>query len=71
MSRNLDSISYYYFFSRSGVRNWNKIPFTLREQRKDPFKGKLHKLLIKVLETKKVYVDMCTITSSYLNSLFS
>ena len=45
---------------------------TLREQRKDPFKRKLHKLLIKVLETKKVYVDMSTIiTSSYLNSLFS
>ena len=58
-------------FSRSGVRIWNKIPFTLREQRKDPFKRKLHKLLIKVLETKKVYVDMSTITSSYLNSLFS
>ena len=29
------------------------------------------KLLIKVLETKKVYVDISTITSSYLNSLFS
>ena len=58
-------------FSRSGVRIWNKIPFTLREQRKDPFKRKLHKLLIKVLETKKVYVDMSTITSSYLNYLFS
>ena len=56
-------------FSRSGVRIWNKIPLTLREQRKDPFKRKLHKLLIKVLETKKVYVDMSTITSSYLNSL--
>ena len=58
-------------FSRSGVRIWNKIPLTLREQRKDPFKRKLHKLLIKILETKKVYVDMSTITSSYLNSLFS
>ena len=30
-------------FSRSGVRIWNKIPLTLREQRKDPFKGKLYK----------------------------
>ena len=59
------------YFSRSGVRISNKIPLTLREQRKDPFKRKLHKLLIKVLETKKVYVDMSTITSSYLNSLFS
>ena len=58
-------------FPRSGVRIWNKIPHTLREQRKDPFKPKLHKLLIKILETKKVYVDMSTITSSYLNSLFS
>ena len=30
------------------------------------------KLLIKILETKKVYVDMSTITSSYyLHSLFS
>ena len=58
-------------FSRSGVRIWNKIPLTLREQRKDPFKRKLHKLLIKILETKKVYVDMSTITSSYLNSLSS
>ena len=58
-------------FPRSGVRIWNKIPLTLREQRKDPFKRKLHKLLIKILETKKVYVDMSTITSSYLNSLFS
>ena len=57
------------YFSRSGVRIWNKIPPTLLEQRKDPFKRKLHKLLIKVLETKKVYVDMSTITSSYLNSL--
>ena len=60
-------------FSRIGVRIWNKIPLTLCEpwQRKDRFKRKLHKLLIKVLETKKVYVDMSTITSSYLNSLFS
>ena len=58
-------------FSRSGVRIWNKIPLTLREQRKDPFKRKLHKLLIKGLETKKVYVDLSTITNSYLNSLFS
>ena len=58
-------------FSRGGVRVWNKIPLTLREQRKDPFKRKLHKLLIEVLETKKVYVDMSTITSSYLNSFFS
>ena len=58
-------------FSRSGVRIWNKIPLTLCEQRKDPFKRKLHKLLIKVLETKKVYVDMSTINSFYLNSLFS
>ena len=39
-------------FSRSDVRIWNKTPLTLREQRKDPFKRKLHKLLIKVLETK-------------------
>ena len=37
-------------FSRSGVRIWNKIPLTLREQRKDPCKRKLHKLLIKVSE---------------------
>ena len=58
-------------FSRSGVRIWNEIPLTLREQRKDPLKRKLHKLLIKALETKKVYVDTSTITSSYLNSLFS
>ena len=27
-------------FSRSGVKIWNKIPLTLREQRKDPFKRK-------------------------------
>ena len=71
MSRDLDSISYCYLLSRSGVRIWNKIPLTLREQRKDPFKRKLRKLLIKVLKTKNVYVDMSTITSSYLNSLFS
>ena len=74
MSRDLDSISYYLSFCRSDVRIWNKIPLTLRlrEQRKDSFQRKLHKLLIKVLETKKVYVDMSTIiTSSYLNSLFS
>ena len=58
-------------FPRSGVRIWNKTPLTLREQRKDPFKCKLRKLLIKVLETMKVYVDMTTIASSYLNSLFS
>ena len=58
-------------FSRGGVRIWNKISHTLREQRKDPFKRKLHKLLSKVLETKKVYVDMSAINSSYLNSLFS
>ena len=49
-------------FSRGGVRIWNKIPLTSCEQGKDPFKRKLHKLLIKVLETKKVYVDMSTIT---------
>ena len=36
-----------------------------------PFTRRLHKLLIKVLETKKVYVDMNTIPNSYLNSLFS
>ena len=61
-------------FSRSGVRKWNKIPLTLLEQRKDPFKRKLHGLLIKVLETKKVYVaryEYHLITSSYLNCLFS
>ena len=59
-------------FSGSDVRIWNNIPLTLREQREDPFnKRKLQKLLIKVSETKKVYVDMSTITSSYLNSLFS
>ena len=58
-------------FSRSGLRIWNEIPLMLREQCKDPFKRKLHKLLIKVLETKKVCVDISTITSSYLNSLFS
>ena len=29
------------------------------------------KLLAKVLETEVVYVDMSTITSFYLNSLFS
>ena len=58
-------------FSGSDVRIWNKIPLTLREQRKDPFKRKLHKLLIKVLQTKKEYADIRTITSSYLNSLFS
>ena len=34
----------------SGVRIWNKIPLTLREQHKDPFERKLHKLLFKVLE---------------------
>ena len=28
-------------FSRSGVRIWNKILLTLREQRKDPFERKL------------------------------
>ena len=39
-------------FSRSGIRIWHKTPLTLREQRKDPFKSKLHKLLSKVLETK-------------------
>ena len=59
------------YFSRSGVRIWNKIPPTLLEQRKDPFNRKLRKLLIKVLETKKVYVDMSTINSSYLNALVS
>ena len=32
----------------------NDLNNNLREQRKDPFKRKLHKLLIKVLETKKV-----------------
>ena len=37
-------------FSSSGVRIWNKIPLTLREQHKDPFERKLHKLLFKVLE---------------------
>ena len=42
-------------FSKSGVRIWNKIPLTLHEQRKNPFKRRLHKLLIKVLETKKHY----------------
>ena len=42
----------------------------LHEQRKDPFQHKLHKLLVKVLETEKVYVHMSAITSSYLNSLF-
>ena len=51
-------------FSRSAVIIWNKIPLTVGEPCKDPFKCKLHKLLIKVLETKKVYVDMSTITSS-------
>ena len=72
MSRDLDSISQLLLsFSRSGVRIWKKIPLTLREQRKDPFKRKLRKLLIKVLKTKNVYVDMSAITSSYLNSLFS
>ena len=71
MSRDLDSISQLLLsFSRSGVRIWKKILLTLREQRKDPFKHKLQKLLIKVWKTKKVYVDISTITSSYLNSLF-
>ena len=31
---------------------------------------KLHKLLLKVLETEEVYVDKSAITRSYLNSLF-
>ena len=57
-------------FSRSGARIWNKIPLKLREQNKTPFKHKLHKLLLKVLETEEVYVDISAITHSSLNSLF-
>ena len=58
------------FIDRPTVQN-NDLNNNLREESKDPFKRKLYKLLIKVLETKKVYVDIRTITSSFLNSLFS
>ena len=57
-------------FSRTGARIWNKIPLKLHEQSKAPFKRKLHKLLLQVLETEEVYVDVSTITRSYHNSLF-
>ena len=57
-------------FSRTGARIWNKIPLKLRKQRKAPFKCKLHKLLLKVLETEEVYVDISAITRSQPNSLF-
>ena len=60
-------------FSRSGVRIWNKIPLTLREQRKDPVKRKLHiSYRSRFWRLRRcMYVDMSTITTSYPNSLFS
>lgn len=60
--------NYYYLFL-SGVRIWNKILLTLHEQRKDPFQHKLHKLLVKVLETGKVYVDMNECHYQFLSEL--
>ena len=60
--------------SRTGARIWNKIPLKLRKQSKASFKHKLHKLLLKVLETEEVYVDISAIATSllhyYLKSLF-
>ena len=57
-------------FSRSGVRIWNKIPLTLREQRKDPVKRKLHiSYRSRFWRLRRcMYVDMSTITTSYPNS---
>ena len=58
-------------FSRIGTRIWNKIPPQLRELCKTLFKRKLHELLLKVLETEKVYVDMNAVTCINLMSLLS
>ena len=43
----------------------------LRKLRKTLFKRKLHELLLKVLETEKVYVDINAVTRINLMSLLS
>ena len=50
-------------FSRSGVRIWNKIPLTLREQRKDAFKRNLDKLLMKVQFLPELLIQFSKVLS--------
>ena len=70
MSVDKDSINHCYLFLE--VEEFGtKFLSSHANKGKDPFKRKLHKLLLKVLDTEKVYVDMSAITSSYLNSVFS
>ena len=67
MSRDLDSISYCSLFLEVVEEFGTK--FLLRyENSAKTLCVNLHKLLIKVLETKKVYVDMSTITSKQIQS---
>ena len=44
------------------------IPPKLRDLNKPLFNRKLHKLLLKVLETEEVYVDMSAVNLSFLSS---
>ena len=58
-------------FSKTGTRIWNKIPPKLRKLSKTLFKQKFRKLLLKILEIEKVFVDARAITSSLLSSLLT
>ena len=70
MSVDINSINHYLFLEV--VEEFGtKFLSSHANKGKDPFKRKLHKLLLKVLDTEKVYVDVSAITSSYLNSVFS
>lgn len=71
MSVDIDSINHCYLFLGVVEEFGTKFLLSHANKGKDPFKRKLHKLLLKVLDTEKVYVDMSAITSSYLNSVFS
>ena len=71
MSVDINSINHCYLFLEVVEEFGTKFLSSHVNKGKDPFKRKLHKLLLKVLDTEKVYVDMSAITSSYLNSVFS
>ena len=71
MSRDLDSISYCYLFLEVVSEFGTKFLLRYVNSAKTLSRVNYINILIKVSETKKVYVDMSTITSSYLNCLFS
>ena len=57
-------------FSRVGAKIWNGIHPELRKLRKAPFKRKLTRLLLKILETEEMNVDSRYLSLSSLNLYF-